>query len=124
MRPNRTVFTINFHFPSPLTTPSRSQAHQPRRSFSSSVTAAPMLHSHLVPIPKLQVPSNSVKLHMLRLPSSSSFLSGSLHFPSLTTSLNPLSSRISVRSFVRASAEVTNIRTIVLIFCSVSFYLH
>ncbi|KGN46438.1 photosynthetic NDH subunit of lumenal location 5, chloroplastic [Cucumis sativus] len=55
---------------------------------------------------KASGPSNSVKLHRLQFPSSSSFLSGSLHFPSLTTSLNPLSSRIVVRSSVRASAEV------------------
>ncbi|XP_022991375.1 photosynthetic NDH subunit of lumenal location 5, chloroplastic-like [Cucurbita maxima] len=55
-------------------------------------------------------PCNSVNLHRVQLPSNlssaSSFLCGSLQFPSLRTSWNPLSSRTAVRSSVRASAEV------------------
>lgn len=53
---------------------------------------------------------NSFKLHRVQLPSnlsaSSSFLSGSLRFPSLRTSSNPLSSRSAARGSIRASAEV------------------
>ncbi|XP_038875935.1 photosynthetic NDH subunit of lumenal location 5, chloroplastic [Benincasa hispida] len=66
--------------------------------------------SNTVSQTKASAPFNSVNLHRVQSPSnlssSSSFLSGSLHFPSLTTSFNPLSSRIAVRSSVRASAEV------------------